>query len=525
MKLDYIQIDAFKNLRDFKFNFDEKSAGLVTVLLGRNGSGKSNLLEALVIIFRDLYLGHESDFGYELRYTLGKGVHQITVINRPGKTGKERFSFTAKDGEYQHNVSRSELKDSSGHRWLPKHIFAYYSGPSDRLEQHFRQHQKIFDKELREGKDRPLRPLFYARPVHSQFVLLSFFNSDDKKVKSFLEEYLLIESLESALFVLHEPDWPPRKDGDSRFWGAYGVVAKFLGDLFDCALAPMRMSPHSDTPPERKKRNTKLLYLYLKDREALRRLAPQGLEPSEFFKRLESTYIAKLIQQVRIRVRVKHCNDSLTFRELSEGEQQLLTVVGLLRFTKETDSLFLLDEPDTHLNPAWGMKYLETLNKIAEPGSDSQVLMATHDPLVLADLKRNQVIVMDRNAANGNVRAFQPDIDPQGLGVDGILRSELFGLPTTIGAKVEAKLLERDKLLAKQDKLNAAEKERMRLLSGELAAMGFATEFRDPKFELFMKALARRREREKPDLSTDDLKRQEKIADEILDELFKEGKK
>src|SRR5271154_433784 len=97
MKLDYIQIDAFKNLRDFKFDFDEKSAGLVTVLLGRNGSGKSNLLEALVIIFRDLYLGHESEFGYELRYTLQKGAHHIIVINRPEKTDKERFSFVASD--------------------------------------------------------------------------------------------------------------------------------------------------------------------------------------------------------------------------------------------------------------------------------------------------------------------------------------------------------------------------------------------------------------------------------------------
>jgi len=73
MKLDYIQIDAFKNLLKFSFDFDEKQAGLVTVLLGRNGSGKSNLLEALVIIFRDLYLGQESEFGYEIALYTSKG--------------------------------------------------------------------------------------------------------------------------------------------------------------------------------------------------------------------------------------------------------------------------------------------------------------------------------------------------------------------------------------------------------------------------------------------------------------------
>ena len=525
MKLDYIQIDAFKNLREFKFDFDEKSAGLVTVLLGQNGSGKSNLLEALVIIFRDLYLGHESDFGYELRYTLQKGRCQVTVINRPGKTGRKRFSFHAKEGELQHNVSRSDLKHTTGHRWLPKHIFAYYSGPSDRLEQHFRQHQKMFDKELREGKDRPLRPLFYARPVHSQFVLLSFFNSDDPRVKSFLGEYLFIESLESALFVLHEPDWPSRKDGDSRFWGAYGVVAEFLGDLFKCALAPMRLSPHSDTPRERKKRNTRLLYLYLKDREALRTLAPPDLEPSQFFKRLESTYIAKLIQQVRIRVRVKHCDDSLTFRELSEGEQQLLTVVGLLRFTKETDSLFLLDEPDTHLNPAWGMKYLETLNRIAEPGSDSQVLMATHDPLVLAGLKRNEVIVMERDACTGKVDAFRPERDPQGMGVVGILRSAMFGLRTTLDLPTQEKLDRRFELVAKEEGRTPAETREFEQLSAELSAAGFAHEFRDAVYDRYAKALGRIRDRDKVTLTRQEINQLDAEAESVVEKLLAKQRK
>ncbi|TOM44863.1 hypothetical protein CGH75_27395, partial [Vibrio parahaemolyticus] len=71
--------------------------------------------------------------------------------------------------------------------------------------------------------------------------------------------------------------------------------------------------------------------------------------PSEFFQDLESTYVSELISEVRIRVKLKKNDGSVTFRELSEGEQQLLTVLGLLRFTAEDESLFLLDEPDTHL--------------------------------------------------------------------------------------------------------------------------------------------------------------------------------
>lgn len=524
MKLDYIQIDSFKNLRDFTFDFDEKHTGLVTVLLGRNGSGKSNLLEALVIIFRDLYLGQESEFGYELRYTLSKGTRCVAVQNRPLQTGKERFSFIGKEGEQTQRVSRSDLKDGSGHQWLPKHIFAYYSGPSDRLEQHFRKHQKIFDEQLRKGKDRPLRPLFYARPVHSQFVLLSFFNSDDAKVKAFLAEHLLIEELESALFVLHEPDWDGRNDGDSRFWGAYGVVATFLDRLFSCALAPMRLLPHSDSPAERKKRGTHLLYLYLSDREALRKLAPLDLEPSEFFKQLESTYIATLIQQLRIRVRVKNYDGSLTFRELSEGEQQLLTVVGLLRFTKETDSLFLLDEPDTHLNPAWGMKYLETLNEIAEPGSDSQVLMATHDPLVLAALKRNEVVVMERNEYTSKVEAFRPEVDPRGLGVVGILQSDMFGLRTTLDFPTQEKLDQRFVLVAKGAQRTPDENSELERLSAELAAAGFAHQFRDAMYDRYAKATGRIRDQNKATLTRQEIQDLKKEAEDAIARLQAEDK-
>ena len=51
-------------------NFDEDH--LMTVVVGRNGSGKSNVLEALVLIFRNLDLGEPPPFSYKLQYSLGE---------------------------------------------------------------------------------------------------------------------------------------------------------------------------------------------------------------------------------------------------------------------------------------------------------------------------------------------------------------------------------------------------------------------------------------------------------------------
>ena len=113
---------------------------------------------------------------------------------------------------------------------------------------------------------------------------------------------------------------------------------------------------------------------------------------------MESTHVSQLIDEVRIRVRLQKNDGTVTFRELSEGEQQLLTVLGLLRFTAESESLFLLDEPDTHLNPRWAVDYFNYLRTFAGQSNDdrenSHILLTTHNPLAIAELVREQVQIL-----------------------------------------------------------------------------------------------------------------------------------
>ena len=69
MKIDKLHIRSkFKNLENVVIDFAESK--LMTVIVGQNGSGKSNVVEALVSIFRNLDLGEPPPFSYFLVYQL-----------------------------------------------------------------------------------------------------------------------------------------------------------------------------------------------------------------------------------------------------------------------------------------------------------------------------------------------------------------------------------------------------------------------------------------------------------------------
>ena len=64
MKLNRLHIIKFKNLEEIEINFEYP----YTVIVCQNGSGKSNIYEALVTIFDSLECQRVAPFKYELEY-------------------------------------------------------------------------------------------------------------------------------------------------------------------------------------------------------------------------------------------------------------------------------------------------------------------------------------------------------------------------------------------------------------------------------------------------------------------------
>ena len=515
MRIDYLKITSpFKNLEGFEIDIHEQS--METVLLGLNATGKSNFIEALVIIFRDLDLERDpivndqkkDKLGYYIRYERNsedkKTKHQIEI--EFDITPRKGYRFTV-DGK---NVSKKDFWQKKEH-YLPRHVFVYYSGLNNRMEELFHPHRlkyfhSLTSKDAKYEEFDRLPPLFLVEEVHGSFALISFFmfQEFENETLDFLKEELGINEFASTLFKLKKPSWADsliKRHGPDPYWHADGLVRRVIEDLNRFALAPIR-AKESISSNYRKKETVDRLYLYIKDETTLKNFA--GLKHQntiQLFNALNSLYVSDFVEKEDIKVNVfkERENGELVMRELSEGEKQLLTVLGMLKFTKDEESLILLDEPDTHLNPLWKWKYLDYIDRVVKRPESTQIIFCTHDPLVIGNMKKEQVQIFKRDK---KTMAFTPDVSPRELGVAGILTSPMFGLPNTISHYANEKLKERNSLLQKENesKLTAEEQNRLSELFDELNKMGFTQTFKDPLYSSFIVAYEKYLEEQKSNL-------------------------
>ena len=517
MRLDWLKIGSFKNLQGFEIDFDEGE--LSTVLIGENGTGKSNVIEALVTIFRDLDLEARTEFAYAIAYQ----CHGCRIEIDNALTGKNLLFRV--DGE---TISRSDFNKKKS-EYLPDNVFGYYSGASRRLEQLFDPHQARYyrrvispESEKDDVEEIDLRRLFYCRSTYGQLALLTYFARGSDSARAFLKKHMQIKGFDSALLVLRKPRWAGSKPtkhqqehGDPRFWYAAGLVRSLLEQLWEHSLAPINHQNREQDDYRTKPATEDQVYIFIRDEQTLRKIAKNFGGEKAFFALLETLDISDLIREVRIWVKREEVDGEIPFHEISDGEKQLLSVLGLMRFTGRDESLFLLDEPDTHLNPTWKWDYLPLVRTVAEGNRESHIIMSSHDPLTIASLRQSQVQILYADGEHGPIRAAQPSVDPKGLGVAGVLR-QVFGMPTTLDPETQEMIDERNRLLRLSDQTEEI-KAQLHSLNKKLDALGLAYQSRDPDYDRYLRVLHNVKKDKERTYTPDEIAEQDKFIREFIE--------
>ena len=167
-------------------------------------------------------------------------------------------------------------------------------------------------------------------------------------------------------------------------------------------------------------------------------------------------------------------------KSLSDGEHQLLHTLGLCLLFKNTNSLFLLDEPETHFNPDWRSNFATRLHQCFNGSEDThEMLVTTHTPFLISDSKPEKVL--EFNKADGVVSVSKPEYNTLGASINKITMNT-FNKRETIGGHAQGLLneyrerskdenVDKEQLIAEIDRQLGDSVEKMLLIKTILDSM------------------------------------------------------
>jgi hypothetical protein len=134
---------------------------------------------------------------------------------------------------------------------------------------------------------------------------------------------------------------------------------------------------------------------------------------------------------------------------LSDGEHQLGQLLGTFCMLSSPNVLFLLDEPESHFNPQWRVKFISRILDLPTKDGDRRkvsraarqdCLLTTHAPFIPSDMHRNKVFIFSKNEG-GKIQIENPDIETFGSTFDTIIE-ECFRVRPPISQRSRDKIEE-----------------------------------------------------------------------------------
>ena len=381
MKLKKLQIKKYKNLIDFTVDF-ESGKGL-SILIGNNGSGKSNVLEAISGIFVNAYSAKAiHKFVYSLTYEIkGKEVKLEQTIYRC---------------QYYVDGKVIAVKELALRGLLPTNVIALYSGEDKRWwHNYYEPFYLKFTRDINAGTSNTLSPkMYYINKYYWDIALLSLVYSTAEDDKQFLRETIGRDTVDNILLFYTQ-----------------NVERHCKSELLKSFLQSVNLfSEHSKGP------EGEPVYLYAMTKENI--FDTYGVQVFEDFAAVKNFYMfvdakflnnkpeefnyyekqlfdyfvqAYMPKDKKVIKNIELIYNGFSAKDLSEGEKKLILIRSVLSFVADENSLILFDEPDANIHE--GRKQ-QIYNLFAEYCKfDRQMVVATHSP-ILAQLAKEKELLM-----------------------------------------------------------------------------------------------------------------------------------
>ena len=532
MQILHLKIDNDqKCLVDFDIQLRIADGGSSTVLIGENGTGKSSMHEAIckiLLSFDSDVVEKDTPFNYYFEYVYA--AKRVTIQRQSKLYGIDVVeNEITLHYEGVMKTVRKKLSDANC-SIFPKRIITYYSGANDKLFPLFksvnRQYSRMCSDEIRRylaslvnpGNDYhsnfPRRKYNYCNEEMTSILLCAILGGVDSYEKSYLQENCRFSNLED---ISVEIDMKK-------------VMLYYSHDQFDTRTMADELSDIISFIDERFLENFYRGFLYATDSKAIftiREIDALNLDSISifnFFEKLSSLFSAKIEAFVMLgesRVRAS---------QMSEGQRQLIKMLGMLGVCKDEDCLVLMDEPDAHMNPKWKYEIKSVIDKSLEAAINTQAIISTHDPLVINGVDKTFIRIFEYNQAlienNGvyTTKICVPTEDTEGMGIDGLLQSEYYGLKTSYDKASSDKYILRQELYIKliNGEITEGEKETLKSLTAELGSLPISYNTIDFLYDDFIKIFKNTEFYAKEYLSYDDIvARRDKIK-EIITALYEE---
>lgn len=534
LRLKINQENGFRSLqKDFELFFldkddwSEATAFNPYVFAGKNGSGKSNVLEALSEIFYHLdciYLSNKPSYfdeevinstatfdstisrvnEYELEYlTFINNKDFSEINNETALNTKAHIVITKQEGKRPiiDWVNKKDfgldtaLSSYQIKYLLPQYVVGYASGENETLslpffKSRFIQYDAYYNNLITQTTTDPSpeSSLIYVDKSYSQFILLTNMlmhtNSNlDKDILSPFKEYVGIEKIDSFRLIIktdilkefEDKKYPLLKNLDFDTKKELKNTSSYIEKLKKCATTWYEEENYNFF--ENESSDSSFLILDYKVNESTIEAFQLHFEnnPLKLFELFQlllileihsvneesknNTYATEnifLSESINFRpiesrrvlniknfeIKKKGLEKNIYTKALSDGEHQFLHSLGLCLLFKDTRSLFLLDEPETHFNPSWKAKFLSSLRFCFEQEEENknetmrEMLITTHSPYLLSDSDSKYVQVFKKGE-----KPVNPDFQTFGTSINSI-GIKVFNMPNTVGKVAQKRIQE-----------------------------------------------------------------------------------